>query len=98
MIAKPKTVKETMIPTPNSAAWAMALLRLRKSDITNGIIGKTQGVKIAAKPKVKATKRNRPRSSFCGVLPIFTVFDDDAAAAGGAAEDVEAAGSAATGE
>ena len=38
--------------------------RLRKYDIVIGIIGKTQGVKIEARPKPKATSRKAP-SPWC---------------------------------
>src|SRR5579884_2039220 len=37
--------------------------RLRKNETVIGIMGKTQGVKIAANPNPNATRRNRPRPS-----------------------------------
>src|ERR1700689_3280876 len=35
--------------------------RFRKYDMVMGIMGKTQGVKMAARPNPKATSRNAPR-------------------------------------
>lgn len=55
-----------MIPRQNTTAWTMLSrlppdCRLRKYDMVIGIIGKTQGVKIARSPNPKATNRNAAR-------------------------------------
>src|ERR1022692_3091638 len=50
--------------------------RFRKNDIVMGIMGKTHGVKIAARPKPKATSRNAPRLW----VPGLTCADGAAAA------------------
>ena len=54
MIPRQKTTA-CATPSPRPPDW-----RLRKYDIVIGIIGKTQGVKMEARPKPKATSRNAP--------------------------------------
>src|ERR1043166_8563572 len=62
--ARPRPLKSTMIPKQKIAACATPPLRLRKYDMVIGIMGKTQGVKMEASPKPKATamKAARPWS------------------------------------
>src|SRR5260370_42112398 len=63
----------TIIPRQNTAAWNTLSRRVadglfRKNDMVIGIIGKTQGVKIASKPapNAKARKGVNPCSSGLG--------------------------------
>ncbi len=74
LTSSPKPVNSTMIPSEKTVACTTPSRRLpdcrfRKYDTVNGIIGKTQGVKIAATPPKKAVKRNRlnPWDSEVGV-------------------------------
>src|SRR5271156_3818194 len=67
----PRPVKKTMTPTQKTTACMMPSRRLpvcrfRKYDTVNGIMGKTQGVKIAASPAPKAVSKNKPKSADCG--------------------------------
>src|SRR5262245_811800 len=61
-IASPSPLKSTMIPRQNTAACITLPFWCRKYDIVIGIIGKTQGVKIDARPNPNAVSRNAPKS------------------------------------
>src|ERR1700722_10456412 len=70
--------------------------RFRKYDMVMGIMGKTQGVKMAAKPNPKATSRNVPRLCVAVVAEL-----GEAAAArafGGPVNSMNPAGMAAAAE
>ena len=61
--SRPRPLKSTMIPRQKTTAWITPSrrppdCRFRKYDMVMGIIGKTQGVKMEARPKPKATSRN----------------------------------------
>ena len=62
---KPIAVNKSMIPRQNTSACRTACPRVgfpwfRKNDMVIGIIGNTQGVKMEASPKPKASSRNAP--------------------------------------
>ena len=64
-VYKRQAVNRSTMPRQKTTACRTACARdspawLRKNDRMIGIIGKTQGVKMAAKPKLKASRRNAP--------------------------------------
>jgi hypothetical protein len=65
VVIRPNPENSTTIPRQKSTAWKTLSRRVpcrfRKNDMVMGIMGKTQGVKMAARPKPKATSRNAPR-------------------------------------
>src|SRR6202023_46319 len=68
---KPSPVKNTITPRQKITACTMPSrrepeLRLMKYETVNGIIGKTQGVKIAASPAANVVNRKKPRPEDCG--------------------------------
>ena len=71
VVARPRPENSTMIPRQKTRACTMLSrrppdCRLRKYDIVIGIMGKTQGVKMEARPKPKATARNASSPSAGG--------------------------------
>src|ERR1035438_2173475 len=63
VVTRPSPEKSTTIPRQKTTAWVTESRRppdwrLRKYDMVMGIMGKTQGVKIDARPKPNATARN----------------------------------------
>ena len=68
----PKPVKSTTTPTQNIVAWTKEgffepACVLTKYDMVIGIIGNTQGVKIASRPNPNAIPANGMIPSDCGV-------------------------------
>src|SRR4051794_3765804 len=68
VVARPSPENSTTIPRQKTRAWTMLSRRppdwrFRKYDIVIGIMGKTQGVKIEARPNPKATARKPARLS-----------------------------------
>ena len=64
LTSRPNPVNSTMIPKQKTMACVTPSRRLldcrfTKYDTVKGIIGKTQGVNIAASPPAKAVRRNR---------------------------------------
>ena len=80
----------TMIPRQNSTAWNTPSrfspsCRFTKYETVNGIIGKTQGVKMAASPAPNAVSRKRPNpAEVCGAaegaVGVPTAVDADSGA------------------
>src|SRR5437016_4952268 len=70
-VRNPSPVNRTMIPTQNTTACntpsrRVPDCRFTKYETVNGIIGKTQGVKIAASPAPNAVRRNKPKPACLG--------------------------------
>src|SRR6202162_6621681 len=69
-IKTPRPVNKTTIPRQKTTACSrpsrrLPVCRLIKYDTVNGIMGKTQGVKMAASPAPKAVSKNRPKPDDC---------------------------------
>src|SRR5580704_14343051 len=70
LIKTPSPVNRTTIPRQNTTACStpsrrLPVCRFIKYDTVNGIMGKTQGVKMAASPAPKAVSKNRPKPEGC---------------------------------
>src|SRR5260370_31933989 len=81
LVRNPSPVNRTTIPRQNTTACKTPSRRLpdcrfTKYETVKGIIGKTQGVKMAASPAPNAVRRNKPKPDCFG------------AAGGGGVEEV----------
>src|SRR5450755_4631684 len=77
LVIRPSPVKNTITPRQKMTACTMPSrrepeLRLMKYETVNGIIGKTQGVKIAASPATNVVSRKKPRPEDCGFCTGMT--------------------------
>src|SRR5579862_5229806 len=95
---KPSAQNNTMIPRQKTSACAMPPRWFRKNETVIGIMGKTHGVKMVARPNPKAASRNPIMlSEVCGVAgatgaaappPAFTsVYSGDRTNPTGAGAD-----------
>ena len=74
VVSRPSPENSTMIPRQKTTACATPSRRppagrFRKYDMVMGIMGKTQGVKMEARPKPNATSRNAPKPCGLGLRP-----------------------------
>src|SRR5262249_21765810 len=67
VVSRPIPEKSTMIPMQNKAAWNTTARLFRKYDMVMGIIGKTQGVKMANNPPPNARSIKGPISCVSGL-------------------------------